>query len=100
MCKLPRYPRAAVCQCYRCDVVGTRKPVTRRPHGRRLQPLSYAELEARIQAMPQRALSTTAPKRISAAGAQQKLLLSLRGDAPNYELFDPVGNEPSRALRK
>jgi HipA-like protein len=65
-----------------------------------LQPLSYAELEARIQAMPQRALSTTAPKRMSAAGAQQKLLLSLRGDAPNYELSEPVGNEPSMHLLK
>jgi HipA-like protein len=65
-----------------------------------LQPLSNAELEARIQAMPQRALTATAPKRMSAAGAQQKLLLSLRGDAPNYALFEPVGNEPSMHLLK
>ncbi|MFL9898377.1 HipA domain-containing protein [Paraburkholderia fungorum] len=65
-----------------------------------LQPLSYADLEARIQAMPQRALTATAPKRMSAAGAQQKLLLSLQGEAPNYRLFEPVGNEPSMHLLK
>lgn len=65
-----------------------------------LQALSYADLETRIQAMPQRALTATAPKRMSAAGAQQKLLLTLRGDAPNYALFEPVGSEPSMHLLK
>jgi serine/threonine-protein kinase HipA len=65
-----------------------------------LQPLTYAKLEARIQAMPQHALSASAPKRMSAAGAQQKLLLSMRGDAPNHELFEPVGSEPSMHLLK
>ncbi|WP_207002008.1 HipA domain-containing protein [Trinickia mobilis] len=65
-----------------------------------LQPLSYAELEARIQAMPQRALTATAPKRMSAAGAQQKLLLTLRGTTPAYALFEPVGSEPSMHLLK
>ncbi|MFM0175298.1 HipA domain-containing protein [Paraburkholderia sediminicola] len=65
-----------------------------------LQPLSYANLEARIQAMPQHALTATAPKRMSAAGAQQKLLLTLRGDAPDYTLLEPVGSEPSMHLLK
>ncbi|MBY4868191.1 type II toxin-antitoxin system HipA family toxin [Burkholderia sp. Bp9017] len=65
-----------------------------------LQPLSIDELERRIQAMPQRALTATAPKRMSAAGAQQKLLLVLRGDAPDYALFEPVGSEPSMHLLK
>ena len=65
-----------------------------------LQPLSYANLEARIQAMPQHALTATAPKRMSAAGAQQKLLLTLRGDAPDYALFEPMGSEPSMHLLK
>ncbi|MEM5456062.1 HipA domain-containing protein [Paraburkholderia phytofirmans] len=65
-----------------------------------LQPLTYANLEARIQAMPQHALTATAPKRMSAAGAQQKLLLTLRGDAPDYVLFEPVGSEPSMHLLK
>lgn len=65
-----------------------------------LQALSYTDLETRIQAMPQRALTATAPKRMSAAGAQQKLLLTLRGDAPQYTLFEPVGSEPSMHLLK
>lgn len=63
-------------------------------------PLPLDELEARIQAMPRRALTATAPKRMSAAGAQQKLLLILRGKAPGYELFEPVGSEPSMHLLK
>ena len=50
--------------------------------------------------MPQHALTATAPKRMSAAGAQQKLLLTLRGDAPDYELLEPVGSEPSMHLLK
>ncbi|MBR8066784.1 HipA domain-containing protein [Burkholderia ambifaria] len=65
-----------------------------------LQPLSLDELERRIQAMPERALTATAPKRMSAAGAQQKLLLVLRGDAPDYTLYEPVGSEPSMHLLK
>ncbi|ALE56536.1 HipA domain-containing protein [Paraburkholderia sp. SIMBA_055] len=65
-----------------------------------LQPLSYANLDARIRAMPERALTATAPKRMSAAGAQQKLLLTLRGNAPEYELLEPLGSEPSMHLLK
>ncbi|KVK90886.1 HipA domain-containing protein [Burkholderia cepacia] len=65
-----------------------------------MQPLPLDELERRIQAMPERALTATAPKRMSAAGAQQKLLLILRGDAPDYTLFEPVGSEPSMHLLK
>ncbi|MDN7587877.1 HipA domain-containing protein [Burkholderia seminalis] len=64
------------------------------------QPLPLAELERRIQAMPEHALTATAPKRMSAAGAQQKLLLILRGNAPDYVLFEPVGSEPSMHLLK
>ena len=66
--------------------------------GRR--PLGFEELERRIQAMPQHALTATAPKRMSAAGAQQKLLLVLDGTCPNYVLSEPVGNEPSMHLLK
>ena len=65
-----------------------------------MQPLGLDELERRIQAMPEHALTATAPKRMSAAGAQQKLLLILRGDAPDYTLFEPVGSEPSMHLLK
>lgn len=66
--------------------------------GRR--PLPFDELEARIQAMPRHALTANAPKRMSAAGAQQKLLVILTGRTPHYELFEPEGAEPSMHLLK
>jgi serine/threonine-protein kinase HipA len=50
-----------------------------------LQPLSYANLEARIQAMPQHALTATAPKRMSAAGAQQKRAVHASAQARHAE---------------
>ncbi|WP_321950645.1 HipA domain-containing protein [Paraburkholderia bannensis] len=64
------------------------------------QPLALDELERRIRSMSQHALSATAPKRMSAAGAQQKLLLILKGAAPDYALFEPIGSEPSMHLLK
>jgi hypothetical protein len=63
-------------------------------------PLSFDQLEARIQAMPRHALTAGAPKRMSAAGAQQKLLIILAGQEPRYELFEPAGAEPSMHLLK
>ena len=65
-----------------------------------LKPLAFDTLEARIQAMPQRALTADAPKRMSAAGAQPKLLVTMRGEPPGCELFEPEGNEPSMHLLK
>lgn len=69
------------------------------PKGDRV-PLPLNELEKRIQAMPTHALSATSPKRMSAAGAQQKLLVILTGKHPKHELFEPVGAEPSMHLLK
>lgn len=63
-------------------------------------PLSFEQLEARIHAMPQQALTAHSPKRMSAAGAQQKLLVILDGQAPEYTLFEPEGAEPSMHLLK
>ncbi|MDR5776224.1 MULTISPECIES: HipA domain-containing protein [unclassified Caballeronia] len=63
-------------------------------------PLALEELERRIQAMPTHALTATSPKRMSAAGAQQKLLIILTGEHPKHELFEPVGAEPSMHLLK
>lgn len=63
-------------------------------------PLPFGELEARIRAMPRHALTAHAPKRMSAAGAQQKLLVILTGQAPQYALFEPEGAEPSMHLLK
>jgi serine/threonine-protein kinase HipA len=63
-------------------------------------PLSFEQLEARIQAMPQHALTATSPKRMSAAGAQQKLLVILEDRHPGHALFEPEGAEPSMHLLK
>ncbi|MGC7527324.1 HipA domain-containing protein, partial [Pandoraea pneumonica] len=50
--------------------------------------LSYDALEARIQAMPYAPITADAPKRMSAAGAQQKLLVILDTEHDN-QLFEP-----------
>jgi serine/threonine-protein kinase HipA len=61
-----------------------------------LQPLPDAELSTRIRNMPQESLSHGAPKRMSAAGAQNKLLVVYR----DQRLFEPVGSEPSTHILK
>jgi len=63
-------------------------------HG--LQPLPDAELSRRIRELPRVALSHGAPKRMSSAGAQHKLLVVFRDDM----LYEPVGDEPSTHLLK
>ncbi|HKX43295.1 MAG TPA: HipA domain-containing protein [Burkholderiaceae bacterium] len=63
---------------------------------RGLQPLPDAELSRRIRELPRVALSHGAPKRMSSAGAQHKLLVVFRDD----RLYEPVGDEPSTHLLK
>jgi serine/threonine-protein kinase HipA len=63
---------------------------------RGLKPLSDAELSTRIQNLPRRSLSSGSPKRMSAAGAQNKLLVVYRDGA----LYEPVGSEPSTHILK
>ncbi|MBC8739820.1 type II toxin-antitoxin system HipA family toxin [Paraburkholderia sp. UCT31] len=63
-------------------------------------PLSFDVLEKRIQAMPQHALTAAARKRMAAAGAQQKALVILEGERPDYQLFEPEGAEPSMHILK
>ncbi|MEL4181550.1 HipA domain-containing protein [Roseateles sp. PN1] len=58
--------------------------------------LSDADLCQRIQNLPRATLSSGAPKRMSAAGAQHKLLVIYQNDA----LFEPVGAEPSTHILK
>ncbi|RDU96855.1 HipA domain-containing protein [Trinickia dinghuensis] len=65
-----------------------------------LRPLSFADLETRIIEMPHRPLTADAPKRMSAAGAQPKLLVTMRGQPPVCELFEPEGSAPSMQLLK
>ena len=61
-----------------------------------LRPLSDDELAQRIHNLPRVTLSSGAPKRMSLAGAQNKLLVIYRGGA----LFEPVGSEPSTHILK
>jgi serine/threonine-protein kinase HipA len=61
-----------------------------------LRPLSDAELAGRIRNLPRVPLSSGAPKRMSVAGAQNKLLVVYR----NGELFEPEGSEPSTHILK
>jgi serine/threonine-protein kinase HipA len=68
--------------------------VPRQPRG--LKSLSDADLSARINNLSRASLSSGAPKRMSAAGAQNKLLVVYRGGA----LYEPVGSEPSTHILK
>lgn len=61
-----------------------------------LRPLSDDELAQRIRNLPRVTLSSGAPKRMSLAGAQNKLLVVYRDGA----LFEPMGSEPSTYILK
>lgn len=61
-----------------------------------LRPLPDAALSRRIKNLPRVSLSQEAPKRMSVAGAQNKLLVVLR----DGQLFEPVGAEPSTHILK
>jgi serine/threonine-protein kinase HipA len=60
------------------------------------QPLDDAELHRRIVNRPRRSLMADAPKKMSNAGAQDKLAIVVRGN----ELFQPVGDAVSTHLLK
>lgn len=63
---------------------------------RGLKPLPDAELARRIEQLPRVSLAAEAPKRMSLAGAQHKLPVTLRND----QLFEPIGQEPSTHILK
>jgi serine/threonine-protein kinase HipA len=63
---------------------------------RGLRPLSDDELARRIRNLPRATLGSRAPKRMSLAGAQNKLLVIYRDGT----LFEPVGSEPSTHILK
>jgi serine/threonine-protein kinase HipA len=69
-------------------------PATKEGGG--LQPLTDEVLSQRIQNIPRVPLSSTAPKRMSAAGTQNKLLVVYRDGA----LYEPTGSEPSTHILK
>lgn len=60
------------------------------------QLLSDAELSQRIKDLPHATLNKNAPKRMSVAGAQHKLLVIYEGDV----LFEPIGPTPSTHILK
>lgn len=61
-----------------------------------LRELPDEALSRRIQALPRQTLSKEAPKRMSLAGAQHKMLLVVKGGA----LYEPVGATPSTHILK
>ena len=61
-----------------------------------LRPLTDAKLSERIRDLPRATLGSGAPKRMSIAGAQDKLAVVYR----NGELYEPVGGEPSTHILK
>jgi serine/threonine-protein kinase HipA len=70
-------------------------PGTTLPQGG-LAPLSNESLEARIKAMPRQPLSAKAPKKMSLAGAQQKLAIVMI----DGQLYEPTGARPSTHILK
>jgi serine/threonine-protein kinase HipA len=63
-------------------------------HG--LKPLSLEVLDQRIRNLPIASLTKNAPKRMSLAGAQHKMLVVMRGG----ELFEPLAATPSTHILK
>lgn len=61
-----------------------------------LKPLPYDELSKRIQGLPRSTLTKEAPKRMSLAGAQHKMLAVLKG----HDIYEPVGSTPSTHILK
>ena len=63
-------------------------------HG--IKPLPLAELSRRILNLPRASLTRDAPKRMSLAGAQHKMLVIFHGDT----LFEPLPGTPSTQILK
>ncbi len=59
-------------------------------------PLPDAELDRRIRDLPRVPLQAGAPKRMSLAGAQEKLAVILQDD----QLYEPIGGRPSTHILK
>ena len=67
------------------------------PHTRPdLKPLPNEQLSRRIQGLPRTTLTREAPKRMSLAGAQHKMLAVLKG----LDVYEPVGSTPSTHVLK
>jgi serine/threonine-protein kinase HipA len=73
-----------------------RQPGTPAPAESGLRPLDASALQARIEALPRVSLAQGAPKRMSMAGAQHKLIVVLQDDC----LYEPLPATPSTHLLK
>ena len=71
-------------------------PVTKKPVERGLRPLALAELSQRISDLPRASLTKDAPKRMSLAGAQHKMLIVVQDN----QLFEPLPGTPSTHILK
>ena len=71
-------------------------PVRLRSTERGLKPLPLADLSQRIINLPRESLIRGAPKKMSLAGAQHKLLVVLQGE----QLFEPLSATPSTHILK
>jgi serine/threonine-protein kinase HipA len=71
-------------------------PTSPRSAERGLKELPSMELSRRIASLPRESLTKDAPKKMSLAGAQHKLLVVLRGE----RLFEPLTGTPSTHILK
>jgi serine/threonine-protein kinase HipA len=71
-------------------------PASAVPAEQGLRPLALEELSHRIRKLPAVSLSHDAPKKMSLAGAQHKLLVVLRGG----QLYEPLPGTPSTHILK
>lgn len=69
------------------------------PAERGLKPLPLAELSRRISNLAKVSLTRDAPKKMSLAGAQHKMLVVLNGNEGN-DLFEPLPGTPSTHILK
>lgn len=97
--KLPSADAWSLLELYGAESAGA---ITLLPPGMQqqpasLRPLTDEQLQARIKALPRQPLAALAPKRMSLAGAQQKLAIVLMNDG---RLFEPEGARASTHILK
>lgn len=97
--KLPTADAWGLLERYGAESAGA---ITLLPPGMQQQPASLCplideQLQARIKALPRQPLAALAPKRMSLAGAQQKLAIVLMNDG---RLFEPEGARASTHILK
>ena len=97
--KLPSADAWSLLELYGAESAGamTLLPPGTQQQPASLRPLTDEQLQARIKALPRQSLTALAPKRMSLAGAQQKLAIVLMNDG---RLFEPEGARASTHILK